>query len=559
MSLLPLTSTRVRTPFSVAYSRKFLTGYLTLLAASVLFTIPAAHGQAVSGSVTAPRPLSLLNKAGTSAPSTVSESLTDAKLSSPDDAILDNSGNLYIADDGNGTVEKVTGLADSNPQIVVIAGGGSATPTVSTQLATAVKLNPYSLAFDGTVNLYIGDGNGNGYVEEVTGLSGSNPQIMVIAGGGSTVPSTTAIAPTSAKFTPSDVAVDSAGNVYVADSQSNFLEEITGLSGSNPQLIAVACKGGTTPGGSAISALSANCSAYAAEVGPDGNVYIADSSNHYVEQYNPTVQTITVVAGAVNSSNSPSTTPASALSVGISPSNVSFDAAGNLYISDGSGNSVEEVTGLSGPSPQLFVVAGTGTSGSGPTGALEAATAVNLGSPYATPVDAAGNLYILDESNSGIDELGVAAQMPTTAVGSASTTQNVFVELTAASAISSISVPKAQNGAQEFTVGTVTGCTLGTTSNAINTICTVPITFSPQYPGPRTGALTLYSSGTTILGTVGLSGIGTGPLGVFVPGTASVVSVGTPGGTALNYPHGVAVDGAGGLYIVDEGNSRIVE
>ncbi|MGC9159814.1 MAG: hypothetical protein ACP5FH_12605, partial [Terracidiphilus sp.] len=115
-------------------------------------------------------------------------------------------------------------------------------------------------------------------------------------------------------------------------------------------------------------------------------------------------------------------------------------------------------------------------------------------------------------------------------------------------------MPKAQNNAQEFTVGAVAGCTLGTTSNPVDTICTVPITFNPQYPGLRTGALTV-NNGSSIVGTVGLTGMGTGPLGVFQPGTASVLNV----GTSLTYPAGVAVDSAGDLYIADTDKNSVVK
>jgi len=136
---------------------------------------------------------------------------------------------------------------------------------------------------------------------------------------------------------------------------------------------------------------------------------------------------------------------------------------------------------------------------------------------------------------------------PTTAVGATSTTQNLQVTLTTASTISSISVPKAQNGAREFTVSAVTGCaTDGTTVNPSGTVCTVSVAFSPQYPGPRTGALTIYSSGTTILGTIGLTGNGNGPLLAFEPAVQSTVTL-----SNVPTPISVAVDGAGNLYVVN--------
>ncbi len=161
---------------------------------------------------------------------------------------------------------------------------------------------------------------------------------------------------------------------------------------------------------------------------------------------------------------------------------------------------------------------------------------------------------------------GTFATLPTTNVGSASSSQNVSVTLQSATAISSITVPKAQNGVQEFTVGTVSGCSIGGTVNAANTVCTVPITFHPQYPGVRMGALDINNAGT-VVGTAGLAGIGQGPQVEVMPGalamaigggvsgvTATPQSVTTAALSVSNNGSATAMDGAGNLYIADDIN-----
>jgi hypothetical protein len=158
---------------------------------------------------------------------------------------------------------------------------------------------------------------------------------------------------------------------------------------------------------------------------------------------------------------------------------------------------------------------------------------------------------------------GIFATLPTTVVGSTSSAQNVQLTLASASPISSITVPKAQNGVQEFTVGTVSGCTVGGASNPANSVCTVPITFSPQYPGIRTGALTFTNNGE-VIGTAGLAGIGQGPEVAVTPGslvmaigggvnavTATPQSVTTAAIGATSNFAALAMDGAGNLYISD--------
>jgi hypothetical protein len=161
---------------------------------------------------------------------------------------------------------------------------------------------------------------------------------------------------------------------------------------------------------------------------------------------------------------------------------------------------------------------------------------------------------------------GVFATLPTTAVGSTSSSQNVQVTLLTASAISSITVPLAQNGVQEFTVGTVTGCTIGGGSNAANTVCTVPITFKPQYPGLRMGTLTINND-NDVVGTAGLAGVGQGPEVAVTPGSLTMaIGGGAYGVTEVpesvtaaaigvsNNGSGLAMDGAGNLYIADDIN-----
>jgi hypothetical protein len=138
--------------------------------------------------------------------------------------------------------------------------------------------------------------------------------------------------------------------------------------------------------------------------------------------------------------------------------------------------------------------------------------------------------------------------------------------LQSASAISSITVPKAQNGVQEFTVGTVSGCSIGGSSNPQGTVCTVPITFHPQYPGIRMGTLTI-SNGGAVIGTAGLAGVGQGPEVAVSPGalaiavgggasgvTATPQSVTTAALSVSNNGSGLAMDGAGNLYIADNIN-----
>jgi len=149
--------------------------------------------------------------------------------------------------------------------------------------------------------------------------------------------------------------------------------------------------------------------------------------------------------------------------------------------------------------------------------------------------------------------------LPATNVSSSSAPQNILLKTTSAETITSFTVPVSQGNKQEYTVGTVTGCAVdGTTSNAAGTICTVPITFSPAYPGQRAVPLQAVTSAGKI--NIGLNGLGVAPLAVLTPGLLLTLAgdVNAPNCNAYSgpallgptcNPSAGAVDFAGNVYI----------
>jgi trimeric autotransporter adhesin len=149
--------------------------------------------------------------------------------------------------------------------------------------------------------------------------------------------------------------------------------------------------------------------------------------------------------------------------------------------------------------------------------------------------------------------------LPATNVASNSALQNILLKTTSAVTISSFTVPVSQGNKQEYTVGTVSGCAVdGVTSNPVGTVCTVPIRFSPAYPGQRPVPLQVATSAGKI--NIGLNGMGVAPLAVITPGTILTLAgeVNAPNCNAYNgpallgpicNPSAGTVDFAGNVYV----------
>lgn len=187
------------------------------------------------------------------------------------------------------------------------------------------------------------------------------------------------------------VAVDAAGNVYIADANDHRIRKIA-TDGTISTVAGDGFPGFSGDGGPASAARLST--PYGIAVDSAGNLYIADLGNHRVRKV-AAHGTITTVNGTENL---------------LAPRNVALDAAGNLYVSEFSGHRVRRV----GTDGKITTIAGTGTAGfSGDGGA---ATAAQPDFPAGLAFDSAGNLYIADSSNNRVREV-LTTGMITTVLG----------------------------------------------------------------------------------------------------------------------------------------------
>lgn len=206
---------------------------------------------------------------------------------------------------------------------------------------------------------------------------------------------------------PAAVAIDGAGNVFVADARNNRIREVVASSGTISTVAGTGTAGFAGDGGSATAALLNGPSGIA--VTPNGDLYIADSVNQRIRQVTKSNGIITTIAGTgVAGYNGDNISPLTARLA--TPKALVLDSAGGLYLADQDNARVRLIKG-----GNISTVAGNGTIGySGDGGA---ATFAALWNPEGVALDSAGNLYIGDSSNARVRMVSAGSGTITTIAG----------------------------------------------------------------------------------------------------------------------------------------------
>jgi uncharacterized protein (TIGR03437 family) len=298
----------------------------------------------------------------------------------PRGVAVDSSGNVYIADSHNYRVRKIT---VSTGVITTVAGNGTPGYSGDNGLATIAELRyPVSVSLDSTGILYIAD-LGASVIRKV-----SSGTITTLAGtgtagfGGDTGPAISGLLDQ-----PNGIALDSAGDLYIADYLNNRVREVSG--GVINTVAGISISGSLGDNGSALVAELNDPVGVA--VDSTGNLYISDEANNRIRKVSSGVITTVVGDGKAGYIDNVAATSGELNN----PLGIAVDAGGNIYIADRDNNRVRKVSG-----GIINTIAGTGTQGfSGDNGP---ATSANLNTPTAVAVDSAGNLYIADTGGNRI-------------------------------------------------------------------------------------------------------------------------------------------------------------
>ena len=449
---------------------------------------------------------------------------TVRELSAPSGIATDAAGNIYVTDNNNNRIRKIT----PGGIISTICGTGSNGYTGDGGPATAAKIyGPWGITIDAVGNIVFAD-RVNCAIRKID----TSGVITTIAGTGTSGFSGDGGAATAAKISYLiGVTSDTSGNIYFADVSNNRIRRITPA--GIIKTVAGNGSGGYSGDGGAATSTKLN-SPEGVFMDNSGNLLIADEGNNRVRKVTP-AGIISTIAGNGTAGYSGDGGAATAAELS-GTDDVEADSSGNIYLVDVTNNSIRKIT----PAGIITTIAGTGTAGfSGDGGA---ATAGQLNHPTGVTVDNSSNIYIADPANnrvrkisSGLPVIAAISGADTLSVGSSVVFSDAAGGGTWSSANTSIATVSAAGIVRALSTGLVN------IAYATSNSCGSVIVNHALRVTPFTGTATCNIM-TTIAGD----------------GTASF-SGDASAATAAEYnaPNSVATDRAGNVYIADYNNHRI--
>lgn len=308
---------------------------------------------------------------------------SSAQFSYPYAVAASSTGNVYVVDQLNNRIRKIT----SAGIISTIAGTGTYGNTGDGGAATAATLaNPQGVAVDAAGNVYVAD-YGNNRIRKIstTGI------ISNFAGSGTGIDG--GAATTADVYHPAAVAVDASGNVYIAETGNNRVRKVN-TSGIISTIAGTGVSGYSGDAGAATAAKLS--SPYGVTVDASGNVYIADLGNNRIRKVSGGV--ISTVAGTGVAGFSGDGGAATSANIN-TPYGMTMDASGNMYICDYNNFRIRRVSATC----TISTIAGTGNPAYGGDGGM--ATLADLNRPTGIAVDASGNIYVADNNNQRVRKL----------------------------------------------------------------------------------------------------------------------------------------------------------
>jgi len=439
-----------------------------------------------------------------------------ASFYGPVGVATDASGNVYVADTFNNLIRKVS------PAGVVSTLAGSGSPGSANGMATAASFyHPFGVATDASGNLYVADCNNN-LIRKISPLGA----VTTLAGSGAYI-STDGTGTAASFYGPVGVATDALGNVYVADYNGLVIRKIS-TTGVVTTLAGSGAPGSANGNGRAASFFCPSGVATDAS----GNIYVADNNNNLIRKISPSgVVTTLAGSGAAGSANG----------IGIAasfnqPGSVSTDASGNVYVADANNNQIRKIT----PAGVVTTLAGSGAAGSVNT----TFTSASFNNPTGVATDAPGNVYVADAGNNLIRKVSPAGVVSTLA--GSGTQGSINGQGPTASFYQPTGVATDASGnvyvADEL-------------NNLIRTITPGGTVATLNCTGTAASFSSPFGVATDASGNVYVADEGNASIKKVIP--SGVVSILAPVGAVAGGPTGIATDALGNVYEVDPALQQI--
>jgi sugar lactone lactonase YvrE len=459
---------------------------------------------------------------------------TSAPIFLPFGIVVDGKGNLYIADSSNNRIRRVDAVSQN---ITTYAGNGVTGSTGDNGPATSASLNnPTSLAMDPAGNLYIAD-SGNNVIRRVDAFTHI---ITTFAGtlGSHSYNGDGGPAASATFDTPNGISFDSNGNLYVADTGNDVIRFISASTGIITTVAGNAVPNFAGDNGPATKAeLNAPWSATPippSVPGVNAGFYIADQNNNRIRKVDAN-GTITTIAGS-SAGYSGDTGPATSALL-FEPASVLVDVAGNIYIADSGNNVVRRIAAGTG-----IITTYAGNNSESFSGDGGPASQAGLYGPYAFALDNQGSLYIADVFHNRIrkvDANTAILQYPVMRVDRVSSPLTQVIENDGNSPLNISQFNTVSNS--QLDTGTTT-CSL-TAPLAALAQCTIGVDFAPLTTGTLvTGELDVDSNAANSPGVISL----TGQVLNVNPTVAALTSTPNPSSTGQSVTFSVAVTNTGG-------------
>ena len=461
---------------------------------------------------------------------------TAASFNEPTGLALDAAGNVYVADTGNHKIRKISPTGE----VTTLAGieTSGSTDGVNTQ---ASFYSPTGIAVDANGNVYVADYNNN-KIRKINPIG----EVTTLAGNGEY--NSTEGAGTTASFSnPSGVAVDIVGNVYVADSNNNKIRKIS----ATGEVSTLAGSGGL---GNSIDGIGTAASfdvpsGLAIDVA--GNVYVADTFNHKIRKISSS-GTVTTYAGNSSWGSDDGEGPAASF---FSPKGISVDVTGNVYVADSGNHKIRKITDTG----VVTTLAGNGSQG----GDDGIGTAASFYSPEGLAVDAAGNVYIADTNNHKIRKInptgvvttlagdGTTGSMDGTSItASFSSPSGVAVDISGNVYVADSNNNKIRKISATGEVSTLAGSGIDGSDDGIGTAASFSGVFDIEVD--KTGALYVADMFNHRIRKINPEGVVTTLAGSHYGNVD-----GTVYSASFAFPYGITVDATYNVYVSDQNNDKI--